>query len=114
SEIDIITELYRLTEGDPLLVQLYAEELNSRKTGEAPLRVDDLRSISPKLDVFSTRWWDDQRRLWGERAPLRERSVQALLNIFACALGPLSEDNVLSLVPPEIELTHWTLQEALT
>ncbi|MCK4692251.1 MAG: hypothetical protein KAT23_01385 [Anaerolineales bacterium] len=35
------------------------------------------------------RWWDEQRRLWGEDAPLKEQAVQDIFDILACAFGPL-------------------------
>ena len=49
-------------------------------------------------------WWDDQRRLWGDNTPLREPAVVAVLSLLACALGPLTREAILQLVPPDLGL----------
>ena len=41
--VDIVKELFRLTHGDPLLVQLYAQDLWQK--GDAPLKPEDLDDI---------------------------------------------------------------------
>jgi hypothetical protein len=112
--VDIVSELYRLSdEGDPLLVRLYVDDLWARGEEVARLQPEDLRDIPQGLEGYFARWWEDQRRLWGDKAPLREPAVQAVLNLLACALGPLSQDDVLKLAPPDVGLTIWTLEEAL-
>jgi F0F1-type ATP synthase delta subunit len=110
---DIVTELYRLSEGDPLLVRLYVDDLWSRGDRVARLHPEDLRTIEPGLKGYFDRWWEEQRQLWGNQAPLREPAVQALLDVLACALGPLSTEDVLRLVPKESRLNSWMLEEAL-
>lgn len=109
---DIVTELYCLSEGDPLLVRLYVDDLRSRGDRVAHLRPEDLRTIEPGLKGYFDRWWEEQRRLWGNQAPLRETAVQALLDVLSCALGPLSTEDVLRLVPKESRLNSWMLEEA--
>jgi len=110
---DIVSELHRLTEGEPLLVRLYVDDLWNRGEGAARLQVQDLRTIEPGLDGYFARWWDDQRRLWGASRPLQQARVQTILNLLACALGPLTRDDLLSLTSPMVELNTWTLDEAL-
>ncbi len=109
---DVVSELHRLSEGDPLLVRLYVDDLWARGEAAARLRPEDLQAIAPGLKGYFDRWWEDQRRLWGEKAPLKEPSAQAVLNLLACALGPLSREDVLALAG-EVGLTTWTLEEAL-
>ncbi len=109
ARVDIVTELHRLSEGDPLLVRLYVGDLWERKEVVSQLLPEDLRSIRPGLKGYFDRWWGDQRHLWGNQAPLREPAVQALLTLFACALGSLSWEDVLH----QTGLTSWTLEEAL-
>ena len=114
SHIDIVNELYRLSEGDPLLVRLYVDDLWNRGEEAVRLQVKDLQTIRPGLEGFFARWWDDQRKLWGSTShPLRETRVQAVLNYLAGALGPLSRDDLLSIANPEVDLTTWTLEDAL-
>jgi hypothetical protein len=110
---EIVHELYRLSEGEPLIVRLYVDDLWARGDAVARLQVQDLRSIEPGLGGFFARWWDDQRRLWGPSHPLQERRVQALMNFLACALGPLTRDDLFALARPLVELNTWTLEEAL-
>src|SRR5205823_1172161 len=77
------------------------------------LQPEDLATIRPGLEGYFIRWWEDQRQLWGEQAPLSKPVVQFLLNLLACALGPLSQEALLRLAPEEFGLTTWTLEESL-
>ena len=113
TRVDVVAELHRLSEGDPLLVRLYVTALSGDSHAIARLAPEDLQQIRPGLEGFFARWWDDQRRLWGSRTPLREPAVQTLLNVLACALGPLRQKDLLQLCPPESGLSAWTLEEAL-
>ena len=113
TRIDIVAELHRLSEGDPLLVRLYVDDLWERGEMVVRLQPEDLRSIRPGLVGYFDRWWEDQRRLWGKETRLREPAVQVLLNLLACALGPLSRDDLLHLVPVEMKLKTWDLESHL-
>ncbi len=108
---DIVRELHRLSDGDPLLVRLYVDDLLKQAPLSARLKVTDLHTIAPGLDGYYERWWDDQRRLWGEGRPLREKRVQLLLELLAGALGPLSRDDLLGLAPAELD--SWSLVDAM-
>ena len=39
--------------------------------------------------------------------------MQAILNLVACALGPLLHADLLCLAPPEADLNTWTLENSL-
>jgi hypothetical protein len=110
--VDIVAELHRLSEGDPLLVRLYVDDLWARGEAATRLQPEDLRSLRPGLGGYFASWWEDQRRLWGEQAPLREPAVQGLLELLACALGPLAREDVLHLLgTKETRLTGLTLDD---
>ena len=113
TRVNIVSELYRLSEGDPLLVRLYVDDLWER--GEAAVRFqpEDLRAIRPGLAGYFERWWKDQRLLWSKEAPQREAAAQSVLNLLAGALGPLSKDDILSLLPDEAGLGTEDLQQHL-
>ncbi|HEX7316258.1 MAG TPA: hypothetical protein VF297_20295 [Pyrinomonadaceae bacterium] len=111
---ELVAELHRLSQGDPLLVNLYVASLSARGDEALRLRPEDLRAIQPGLEGYFDRWWDEQRRLWGKADPLRESSVRAVLNLLACALGPLSKDDILSLTPESINLDTWVLDSVMT
>src|SRR5204863_478809 len=68
--------------------------------------------LKPGLRAYFDQWWDDQRRQWGTAMPLKEAAVRTLLNLLACALGPLSTDDLLALMEPE-HFDLWILEEAL-
>ncbi len=113
SDADVATELYRLSEGDPLLVRLYVDDLSSRGP-EARLSLEDLRAIRPGLKGYFDRWWNEQRSLWGpDQSPLREATVRAVLKILSCALGPLTQDDILALTPRELGNDVFVLEETL-
>ncbi|MFO0700080.1 MAG: DUF4062 domain-containing protein [Nitrospira sp.] len=109
AKVDIVSELYRLTEGDPLLVKLYVEDLWSRKEKVGSLKPEDLGQLKPGLTGYFDRWWDDQRKLWGNESPLKEQAVQTLLSVLACSLGPLDQEGLLWLT----KLSSWDLREAM-
>ncbi len=115
-DVDIVAELYRLTGGDPLLVRFYVEDLWLKKDATARLQPADLRHLEPGYKGYFKRWWEDQRQLWqqtGADAALRERSTREALTLLACALGPLTQADLLALAAPEADLDPWTLEEAL-
>lgn len=82
--------LVRLIEGDPLLLRLYldalaAGDLDTRKLADAV----------PGLHGFFANWWDDQLRLWRDLDSAGSNLVETLLCVLACALGPLSRDDLI-------------------
>jgi hypothetical protein len=107
--VDIVAELHRLSEGDPLLVRLYVDDLWAKGEAAARLQPEDLRSLRPGLEGYFDRWWEDQRKQWGEKAPLKEPAVREVLNLLAAALAPLGQEDLLALSG----LNTWTLEEAL-
>ncbi len=109
----IVKELHRLTQGDPLLVGLYVEDLWGKGEEALRLKPEDLQSLKPGYEGYLERWWEDQRRLWGHEAPLRERHVQEVLNLLATGLGSLPKEALLDLADPKAGLNSWTLDEAL-
>jgi hypothetical protein len=110
---EIVHELHRLSEGEPLLVRLYVDDLFDRAPGAVAVSVKELRAIKPGLPGFFARWWDDQRRLWGAAQPLREKRVQVVMDLLANALGPLQREDLLALARHSVALDSWTLDEAL-
>lgn len=110
---DYGTHLHRLSEGDPLVLQLYLKDLlRGWQSGEQRAWVE-LPANIPGLGGYFAAWWQSQRRLWGCRQPLKERAAQAVLNLLSCALGPLSKADLLRLAPAEAALTSWALGEVL-
>ncbi len=108
--VDIVAELHRLSEGDPLLVRLYVDDLWQRGEAAVRLQPEDFHTLRPGLEGYFDRWWEDQRRQWGEKAPLKEPAVREVLHLLAAALAPLMRDDLLDLSG---NLDTWALEEAL-
>lgn len=105
-------QLLRLSEGDPLLVRLYVEALREMKRRAGAVSIADLACLPPGLAGYMQRWWEEQRCAWGSQSPLREPAVRTILNLLACALGPLRTDDLLVLAQPE-GLDSWLINDAI-
>ncbi|GLV61112.1 hypothetical protein KDH_79290 [Dictyobacter sp. S3.2.2.5] len=114
ARFDIIAELYRLSEGDPLLIRLYVDDLWKRGDAVMHFTQQDLRAIHPGLEGYFERWWKEQRQLWQQEAPQREAAVQLVLNLLACALGPLSKRDIISLVVKDAPFSRDELEQHLS
>lgn len=75
-------KLEELTQGDPLLLGLYLADLS--ESAGSRLTLHDLQAAPAGLDGYLKRWWDDQRRLWGEDRAVQEPAVSALFELLAC------------------------------
>jgi hypothetical protein len=107
---ELAATLHHLSGGDPLLVQLFVKDLHARGESVMNLRPEDLKDIPSGLEGYFKRWWSDQKKLWGSDAPLKEADVQLLLNLLSCAMGPLSQLDLMELEP---RLNSYTLEAAL-
>lgn len=103
TKIDLISRLYELSAGDPLLVRLYVEALLPQGAQAATLTPDDLAKLQPGLEAYFKRRFEEQQKLWGAANPLQDKTVRGLLNLCATALGPLKKDDVLALAPDIFE-----------
>ena len=100
---NLASQLHRLSEGDPLLISLYLQDL-LLGDGSAPPDETELAKTPSGLKGFFDRWWADQRNLWRSHFGRREANqvetqVGALMAIFSHALGPLSRDDLTELNP---------------
>lgn len=96
TDAEVAEQVVRLSQGDPLLLRLYLDALAA---GELDRR--KLSAAAPGLNSFFARWWDDQLDLWRDLDAAGSNLVETLLCVLACALGPLSRDDLLdtTLVP---------------
>ena len=84
------SRLVELTEGEPLLVRYYAEDLRQASTTGAPVTRKDLDELKPGFGSYFKRWFDHQEELWEQEKPGIDRnSVDRVLMVLAFALGPL-------------------------
>lgn len=96
SEPRVVDELYRLTEGDPLLLKLYLDKVSKHTRPEA--LPEQLRGLDPGLEGFFQDWWHEQQRLWGSQASSRGSAVNELLGLLSHAFGPLKREELLGLL----------------
>ncbi|MFC7531806.1 hypothetical protein [Actinoplanes sp. GCM10030250] len=115
SRVDIVEELYRLSEGDPLLLHLYIDELSSAGGDTTSLTPEELPSIEKGMRGYFERWSSELERVWraGARPATRPGDLWDFLHVLASALGPLTIDDVEEVnprAPAGFELT-WLLKE---
>ncbi|KAA3664077.1 MAG: ATP-binding protein, partial [Chloroflexi bacterium] len=112
--LEIAERLYKLSEGDPLLVELYVKDLQQQ--GETPARLmpEDLQNIQPGYKGYFDQWWLDQKKLWGDRQPWQEPLVQALLSILSIALGQITIDDIQELLLESESAHSLVIQETVS
>jgi hypothetical protein len=87
---EVLTQIIRLTGGEPLLVSLYAEDLRRRDGVVGRLQTEDLARLQPGFGPFFRDWLKDQKEIWRVRErPLDETTLDIVLALLACALRPL-------------------------
>jgi hypothetical protein len=88
---DIIDCLHELSEGEPLVLRYYAEDIWFMGETAPRLTIDDLTQMQPGFGAYFERWLTEQECLWGGTDnPVDRGRVQAILAILACAHGRLS------------------------
>ena len=98
----IAEQLHRLSEGDPLLLRFYLEELD-RQTHESDQQLRErLAARESGWRDFIEQWWRDQRRQWrqlGREVLAEERQTTDLLDLLATARGPITRSEIEKLAP---------------
>lgn len=104
---EIQPHLFRLSQGDPLILQLYLEALTPQADQPARLAADELTRLAPGLEGYIRHWGTTLRR-----RPHLIQAVIGLINLCALALGPLTRLDLLVLAP-DIFKAEDLLDEAL-
>jgi hypothetical protein len=84
---EIVDKLHFLSDGGPLLLKFYAEDLWSSQDG-SPLRIEDLQDMEPSWWGYFSDWMVRQREAWegeGLGNTIMERG-EAYLAIFRVRL----------------------------
>jgi hypothetical protein len=63
SRSDIVDHLYDLSEGEPLVLRYYAEDIWGMGAAAPRLTIADLAQLRPGLGAYFARWLDEQERL---------------------------------------------------
>jgi hypothetical protein len=96
---NIIKRLAELTEGEPLVVRFYAEDLWQLGPQGARITISDLDGMKPGFGSYFDHWLTYQERLWdAEGVYIPREEVDSVLSILAFALGPLESRDLLGLM----------------
>jgi hypothetical protein len=95
-----VERLAELTEGEPLLLRFYAEDLWSASIKGERIARADLERLNPGFDSYFEDWFTRQNEFWrknGSRdAEIKE--LYATLSVLAFAIGPLTGLDILGLI----------------
>jgi hypothetical protein len=95
----IISRLSELTEGEPLLVRFFAEDLWLLSKDKVRISTADLDTLKPGFSSYFERWLLYQERLWRDEGQILGKvEVDRILSILAFALGPLQAHDLLDLM----------------
>jgi hypothetical protein len=95
----IVDRLSELTEGEPILVRFYAEDLWQLGQHRARITIGDLDSLKPGFGSYFARWLSYQEKLWDDEGlKIAREEVDRVLSILAFALGPLESRDLLDLM----------------
>jgi len=94
AEPEIVYKLHELSEGEPLLLGLYVEDLWQLGTVDKTLTIEDLKHLTPGFAAYFRDWIERQKRIWQlertEGAEIDEPTMYGYLAILACAYGRLT------------------------
>lgn len=108
---DDLRRLHALSEGDPFVLWLLLVEVVG--TGGAAFRALTAQTV-PGLDACLDRWLHEQETLWQEQRRRSDFSpFHALLNLLACARGPLTRDDLAGLAQDDLATTPHACATAL-
>lgn len=111
---DIVREIFRLSEGDPLLVKLYAEDIQELVKTNEELVLDEFRKIQPGIKGFFEHWWEDQKKLWGSNDPFENELVSDVLDILSNAYGPISVEDIKAVIDQDNPPRSREVQKAIS
>ncbi|HRI66370.1 MAG TPA: ATP-binding protein [Polyangium sp.] len=92
---DLSAAIYRLSQGDPLLVRLYLESLRT----SAHTR-DNLPQTPPGLEGWFSSWWSQLCGRWMGN-PVMQPLADDIFDILAASLGPIPRKTLLALLRPQ-------------
>ena len=117
---DFVDRVMQLSEGEPLLVELWIQHLADRHTSleqseklTATQLLEIMSGNRPGLDGFFKQWWDDQFDLWGGDTPMLKKGITTVLSLMAVAHGPLREEDFLALREDKDELSSNVLTKVV-
>lgn len=94
-DASLAESIFRLSQGDPLLVRLYWESLRA-----SPETQYHLPQTPPGLEGWFSLWWSQLRARWIGN-PVMEPLADDMFDLLAAALGPMPHPTLLALLRPQ-------------
>ncbi|MET7242896.1 hypothetical protein ABZT49_05965 [Methylobacterium sp. EM32] len=115
SQSGFIARLTALSEGEPLLLKLYIEDLQVQiQKGATTVGIDYLYNFRPGFADYFERWIELQKSTWDEEfSSVDEDTIQSVLAVLACAFGPISAEALLRLSSPSNSLSLKRVEDIL-
>lgn len=95
----LVARITELSQGEPLLVKLYAEDLVDAFERGHPITVDQLAGLAKGFEPYFARAMENQRKSWEETgSKVDQDTIDVTLAILATAFGPLTRESLIRLV----------------
>ena len=95
----LVHRLAELTEGEPLLLRYYAEDLWRKTSDGTAITMADLDHLKPGFGAYFQRWLELQEEHWRSAGENIDRdTIDAALAVLAFAKGPLEAKDMLVLI----------------
>ncbi len=106
----LVTRLTELTEGEPLLLRFYAEDLWLKTSVMSPITLDVLNSMQPGFGPYFKAWLQDQGGVAADvGAKTDPRTTDATLAILGFAKGALTSKDLLGIAAAGFPTLPWRL-----
>ena len=111
SDRAFVSQLFRLTRGDPLLICAYLDGLLPILEKSEELTPQLLSKIEPGIESVFQLMYDEHRKTWPDPTKFPDRAARALLNACSTAVGPLTRSDLTALCPQDLPDSD-TIEEA--
>jgi hypothetical protein len=90
----LLEQLKRLTDGDPLVLRLYVDELTAGEVARCLVGIEHLPEIPPGQDGFFKEWFRQLDLQPGKQGREGSQVMRRLLHLMATAFGALTLDDL--------------------
>jgi hypothetical protein len=91
--------ILELSGGEPLLVQLYVEDVTDLAVRNQNVSLEQLGNGAPGYGPYILRWLEQQEHAWNVAGEaINRRSIDAALAVLSAAFGPLQKEDFIRLV----------------
>ena len=116
TDIDVTTELERLTKGEPILVRYYAEDLRGKGEEVRRLKPSELKGLDPGFDPYFRKWLLHQEKVDAVISGFNRTLMDWILAVLSVAEWPLLHQELEAIVdrlPGDSEISSTETLESL-